>query len=144
DLKRDLVDIVESPNVPADVLQALAGETGALLSQEDVSAYRELDPGNARLRNLVHQMLDSEAWRLLWMPTCWPYYEPEGEFAKPTAQTLTKRLIFSSWQVVPKVVAALMTYEAERRMLGIDPDGEPGSQGTEARKKRRGLLRFSV
>src|SRR5204863_9427238 len=67
-----------------------------------------------------------------------------GEFAQPGAQELTKRLIFSSWQVVPKVVAALMTYEAERRMLAINPAGEPGSQGLEARKKRRGLLRFSV
>jgi hypothetical protein len=144
DLKRNLVDVVEGPSAPAEVLQALSGDRGALLSREDVSAYRELDPGNARLRNLVHDMLDSEAWRLLWMPPSWRYYEPEGEFAQPAAQTLTKRLIFSSWQVVPKVVAALMTYEAERRMLGISPGGEPGSQGPEARKKRRGLLRFSV
>ena len=144
DLKRYLVDIVEGPSVSAGVLQALSGDTGALLSREDVSAYRELDPGNARLRNLVHDMMDSEAWRLLWMPPSWRYYEPEGEFAQPAAQTLTKRLIFSSWQVVPKVVAALMTYEAERRMLGIGPEGEPGSQGPEARKKRRGLLRFGV
>src|SRR5947208_15627527 len=37
-----------------------------------------------------------------------------------------------------------MTYETERRMLGISPGGEAGSQGPEARKKRRGLLRFSV
>jgi len=144
DLKRDLIKIVEGPTIPADVLKALSGDTGALLSKEDVSAYRELDPGNARLRNLEHDMLDSEAWRLLWMPPSWRYYEPEGEFAQPAAQTLTKRLIFSSWQVVPKVVAALITYEAERRMLGIGPAGEPGSQGPEARKKRRGLLRFSV
>jgi hypothetical protein len=144
DLKRALVDLVEGPSVPAEVFQALSGDTGALLSREDVSAYRELDPGNARLRNLVHSMLDSEAWRLLWMPPSWRYYEPEGEFAQPAAQTLTKRLIFSSWQVVPKVVAALVTYETERRMLGIGPAGEPSSQGPEARKKRRGLLRFSV
>jgi len=88
-------------------------------------------------------MLDCEAWRLLWIPPAWPYYKPEGEFARPGAQNLTKRLIFSSWQVVPKVVAALLTYEAERRMLGVSPEGEAGGQGPEARKKRRGLLRFS-
>ena len=123
---------------------SLAKRTGALLSREDVSAYRELDPGNARLRNLVHDMLDSEAWRLLWIPPSWPYYEPEGEFAQPGAQGLTKRLIFSSWQVVPKVVAALMTYEAERRMLGIEARRRARQPGAEARKKRRGLLRFGV
>ena len=144
DLKRDFVNIIEGPRVPAEVVQALSGNTGALLSREDVLAYRQLDPGNARLRNLVHDMLDSEAWRFLWMPPSWHYYEPEGEFAQPAAQILTKRLIFSSWQVVPKVVAALITHEAERRMLGIGPSGESGSQGPEARKKRGSLLRFSV
>jgi len=46
--------------------------------------------------------LDSEAWRLLWMPPSWQYYEPEGEFAPPAGRDITKRLIFSSWQVVPK------------------------------------------
>jgi hypothetical protein len=103
-----------------------------------------MDPGNARLRNLVHDILDSGAWRLLWIPPSWPYYETEGEFANTKVRGLTKRLIFSSWQVVPKVVAALLTYEAERRMLGIAPEGEPESHGAEARRKRRGLLRFSV
>ena len=58
---------------------------------------------------------------------------PPGATTSPKASSrslrpraLTKRLIFSSWQVVPKVVAALLTYEAERRMLGIDPDGRAG------------------
>ena len=143
DLKRDLVNKVEGPSVPAESFRALSGSTSLLLSKDDVSAYCELDPGNARLRNLIHEMLDCEAWRLLWMPPSWRYYESEAEFASPAALALTKRLIFSSWQVVPKVVAALMTYEAERRMLGIGSTGERGSQGPESRKKHGGLLRFS-
>jgi hypothetical protein len=144
DLKRVFVGAVSSSQVRPEVFHALSGDTGVFLSREDVSAYCQLDPGNARLRNLLHEMLDSETWRLLWMPPSRRYYQPEGEFARLGAQSLTKRLIFSSWQVVPKVVAALMTYEAERRMLGIGPKGEPGSQGAEARKKRSGLLRFSA
>jgi hypothetical protein len=143
DLKRDFIDVVEGKADCVDVVKALAGNSSTLLSSEDVSAYCQLDPGNARLRNLVHDMLDNEAWRLLWIPSSWRYYQPEGEFAQESAQRLTKRLIFSSWQVVPKVVAALITYEAERRMLGIGPAGKPGSQSPEVRKARRGLLRFS-
>jgi Helicase conserved C-terminal domain len=143
DLKRSVVDDLESCGLSAEIFQALSGDTGLLLSRGDVSAYRELDPGNARLRNLIHEMLDCDAWRLLWIPPSWRYYESGGEFASPAALALTKRLIFSSWQVVPKVVAALMTYEAERRMLGIGPRGEPASQGPESRKKHAGLLRFS-
>ena len=144
DLKRKFVDRVELGTEPTEALRLLSGDTGTLLSSDDVSAYRQLDPGNARIRNLLRDMLDSEAWRLLWMPPSWQYYAPTGEFALPTVQKLTKRLIFSSWQVVPKAVAALMTYEAERRMLGIGEEGEPDSQGPEARRRRRGLLRFSV
>lgn len=144
DLKRKFVERLALGTEPTEALRVLSGDTGTLLSRDDVAAYRQLDPGNARIRNLVRDMLDSEAWRLLWMPPCWQYYAPEGEFELPSVQKLTKRLIFSSWQVVPKAVAALLTYEAERRMLGIARDGEPDSQGPEARKKRRGLLRFSV
>jgi len=144
DLKRNLVDMIAGPGISTGTFEALSGDTGTLLSKEDVSAYRALDPGNARLRNLVRDMLDSETWRLLWIPPSWRYYESEGEFARPSVQPLTKRLIFSSWQVVPKVVAALITYEAERRMLSIGQGGEAGSNGSEARRKRRGLLRFSL
>jgi hypothetical protein len=141
DLKQKFSRVIEGSQVPIPTIEAT--DRGLFLNNEDVTAYRELDPGNARLRNLVHDMLDSEAWRLLWIPPSWKYYEAEGEFAQVPGG-VTKRLIFSSWQVVPKVVAALMTHEAERRMLGIGPGGEPGSQSAEARKRRRGLLRFSV
>lgn len=143
DIKRDFVDAVEGPTLPPQVLAALSGNTGALLSKQDVDDYRALDPSNARLRNLVHDMLDSEAWRMLWIPSSWNYYQPDGEFAVPAARTLTKRLIFSSWQVVPKVVAALMTYEAERRMLDVHETGEPGGHASDARKGRGSRLKFS-
>jgi hypothetical protein len=144
DLKRALVDRLEGQGAAPETCQALRADGGAVLSREDVSAYRQLDPGNARLRSLMHDMLGSGTWRLLWVPPSWRYYKHEGEFAEPGVQSLTKRLIFSSWQVVPKVVGALVSYEAERRMLGIGPAGEPGSHTADARKKRRGLLRFSV
>jgi hypothetical protein len=144
DPKRRFIETVEGTQSPAKILQALCADTGILLSREDVSSHRQLDPCNARLRNLVVAMLDSEAWRLLWVPPSWHYYEPEGEFSQPACKALTKRLIFSSWQVVPKVVAAFLSYEAERRMLGIGPSGEPGSQAPEARRRRGALLRFGV
>ena len=144
DLKRHFVARVEGTGASRDVFDALARDAGSLLSTEEISAYRQLDPGNARLRHLVHDVLDGDGWRLLWIPSSWHYYRPEGEFARPDTASLTKRLIFSSWQVVPKVVAALVSYDAERRMLAIGPDGEPGSQSPEARKSRRGLLRFSA
>jgi hypothetical protein len=51
-------------------------------------------------------------------------------------------LVFSNWSVVPKVIASLASYEAERcAMLSFDSDAK---NTEEARQKRRPLLRFSL
>ena len=49
--------------------------------------------------------------------------------------------MFSSWQVVPKAIATLISYEVERRMI---TSHDPDAQNTqEARKARRPLLNFA-
>jgi hypothetical protein len=81
------------------------------------------------------------AWQLLWLPPSLSYYRLEGAFAQPALKDFTKRLVFSCWRVVPKVVATLLSYEAERNMVCSfeeHPDYTP-----EARDRRRGLLRFA-
>lgn len=53
---------------------------------------------------------------------------------------MTKRLIFSSWTVVPQAVAAVLSYEAERRMMQERDRRARNTQ--EARRKMRSLLQF--
>ena len=106
-----------SPAKGAALAEAVS-TSGSLLSWDDVERYQRIDPQNARLRYLLHEFVDRGAWQLLWLPPSLPYYEPSGPHANPDTATLTKRLIFSSWQVVPKVVSALVSYEVERRMIG--------------------------
>jgi hypothetical protein len=119
-----------------------AGGGGLLLSWSDLVRYQAVDPANARLRALQADTIGRGAWRLLWVPPSLPYYRPAGPFAEPDLQRLTKRLVFSSWHVVPKAVAALLSYAAEREMatsaLGPDAANTP-----EARGRRGGLLRFA-
>ena len=74
-------------------------------------------------------MLDSEAWRLLWIPPSWRYYEPEGEFAQPERPDADEAADLLVVAGRPEGRRGAADYEAERRMLGIGPDGEPGSQG---------------
>jgi hypothetical protein len=76
-----------------------------------------------------------------WLPPALPYYQLAGVYAGVEGERLTKRLIFSSWHVVPKAVAALLSYEAERRMAGVSESERPNT--LEERKKRQGLLRFA-
>jgi hypothetical protein len=123
----------------AHLTDAVRASNSLLLRPEDIDAYRRIDPANARLRALEADTIDREMWRVLWMPPSLPYYRVGGPFADAPPD-LTKRLVFSAWQVVPKVVSALITYEAERRMLSVPADGAAGSH----QRTNTQLLRFGV
>ncbi len=113
----------------------------ALLSWRDIERYRSVDPGNPRLRQLQEEMIESKAWRLLWLPPSLPYYELGGPFADPQLQRLTKRLVFSAWKVVPKALASVLSYSAEREMMRSRGGRPMNTQ--EARAKRARMLEFA-
>lgn len=111
------------------------------ISWEAFEDYRALDAGNPRMRSLFRDAIECGAWRLLWIPPSLPYYEPEPPYDDPKLARFTKRLVFSSWAVVPKAIASLVSYEAERRaMVGRRrrPRNTP-----EERERIRPLLRFA-
>jgi hypothetical protein len=124
---RALVDAVEKSgpaHVPLDIIRN----------------YQPIDPlPNARFRELTRQLSEQGAFDVLWLPPSLPYYPLSGPFEK--AKGLTKRLIFSAWHLVPRSIASLLSYECERRAFTAD-EKEPKNT-LEARKNRRGLLRFS-
>ena len=68
------------------------------------------------MREMVSDQLDRGVWRLLWVPPTLPYWPLEGPFHDKAG--VTKTLLFSAWNVVPDVVSAILSYEAERRMTG--------------------------
>jgi len=122
---------------------ALKGSRESHITQADIKRYRQIDPANARLRVLLRDVIDNGAWKLLWLPPARPYYlaPKRSVYAQSGIQNFTKRLVFSAWQVVPKVIAALVSYEAERQM---SRHGDPEVINTASeRKKRRPLLRFA-
>jgi hypothetical protein len=95
----------------------LAGALRAVRRQMSWKAferYEDLAPSNARMRSLAADTVD-KTWDLVWLPPSMPYYLPGPPFDRPDAQTLTKRLIFSAWNVVPRAIAGFVSYEAERR-----------------------------
>jgi Helicase conserved C-terminal domain len=86
------------------------------LDRQALRRYEPIDFGNARLRNLAADTVDAGWWRLLWIPPSLPYFLPDGPYAEPFAATVTKRLVFSSWAATPTAVAALLSYDVERRI----------------------------
>ena len=86
-----------------------------LLNWDDVVAYGRVDPQNGRLRWLLDDLERHRAFELLWIPPSMRYYNTGSVYESPEAAIFTKRLIFSGWRVVPKVVSSLVSFEAERR-----------------------------
>lgn len=141
DLKRAFERACHDPRQARPLARTLGVADGLLLSWADLAAYRSIDPTNARLRTLLADTIESGAWRLLWMPPTLPYYQLGGAFADPALRRFTKRLVFSSWKVVPKAIAALVSYAAERAMMQSFEEAPENTP--EARRRRRGLLRFA-
>lgn len=102
-----------TPNVIAEVLENFQQ---SFLPASAIEQWLAIDPANAKLREIVGSHLDHGLWRLLWLPPTLRYWPLEGPF-KENAKA-TKTLMFSAWNVVPDVVSAFLSYEAERRMSG--------------------------
>ena len=114
DLRRRLDRAATRP--PDDLLACMRSPNGHLLRRQTIEAYKKLDPGNARMRALVRDTIDRGLWQLLWMPPSMPYSKPSGPY--DGQDEATKALVFSAWTAVPDAIAAICSFEAERRMIG--------------------------
>jgi hypothetical protein len=145
ELKKSFHAAVQSGGTP-ELYHALSQPAAGLLPWDDVLAYRAIDPANSRLRELLQDTVEKDLWRMLWLPPSMPYYSLGGAFADGKSMETTKRLVFSSWKVVPKVIATVLSHEAERRMIGSSySEGEDVTitNSTEGRKRIAALLRFT-
>ena len=140
DIKRKLKVGIEA-QTDSSLAKAVRSLGDGMLDRETIESYGKLDPGNAKLRSLAADTVGREAWRLLWIPPSLPYYDGSGPYADPNLSRYTKRLVFSCWKVVPKAIASVLSYEAERKMIRQFRKNAKNTQ--EAREKRRGLLRFT-
>ena len=110
------------------LLKALAERS---LRVSELNSYDKVDPRNGRLRALANYAFEGRdgtevelgqqplAGRV-WMPPTLPYHHcPKLKDVDPQAlpqpYAVSKALVFSDWQVVPDTIAAILSYEAERR-----------------------------
>jgi len=93
--------------------------------RNDINHYKNIKYPNPRLRKLISEAFANHGEWLLWVPPSLPYYELGGPFQKSTG--FSKILVFSAWVMVPRMIAALISYEAERKTIGLSsykPDSE--------------------
>jgi hypothetical protein len=114
--KRALMERLEDGD-GEELAAALTEDKQLVLDQGVLRGKQALEPPHARLQWLLDQTVGADLWKLLWLPPSLPYYELGGPFAEAARRGVTKRLVFSAWRVVPRALASLLSYEAERRML---------------------------
>lgn len=86
------------------------------LNRNLIDSYEELPPMNARLEELKEKAFITGAEKYLWVPPARPYYPLQGVYRD--SEPFSKILVFSSWEMVPRMVGAMISYEAERRTVG--------------------------
>lgn len=86
------------------------------INEREVSKYKRLPDTNARFTQLKEIALPKNAEKLMWIPPSLPYYEFGGCFSGMSR--FSKILVFSAWEMVPRAIATLLSYEAERLTVG--------------------------
>jgi len=141
ELKRRFESVVLKKDVKASLVSLLKKNVSRMLRARTIGTFGEIAAGNPKIRALLANGLDNGSWKLLWVPASLPYYRPSGAYKQKELQGYTKSLIFSSWQVVPKAIAMICSYEAERRMVTAYRDAKLDYR--EERKARKPLLTFT-
>lgn len=96
----------------AALLEAIKTTRPSCLNRRRIREFRPLVPTNGRMRSLMNDIFEDNLDQHLWIPPSLPYYGGgNSKAARPT-----KALVFSSWSMVPDAIAAILSYEAERRM----------------------------
>ena len=107
------------------------------LNKKAVNKYKPLPPVNARFERLKNEAIDAKSALLLWVPPTKPYYTPQGAFKG--VDSFSKILVFSSWEMVPKMIASLLSFEAERLAIG-----KLGGDYFSEKRSPQGRLTFKV
>ena len=87
------------------------------IDRKRLEHYGELPLNNARLEELKRLIFEQRSELYIWVPPSRPYYELEGVYKDSAG--FSKILVFSSWEMVPRVIGSMISYEAERKTVGI-------------------------
>ncbi len=87
------------------------------VDKKRINKYGVLPSNNVRLEDLKCRIFNNQSELYMWVPPSKPYYNLEGVYRN--SQGFSKILVFSSWEMVPKMIGSLISYEAERRTVGV-------------------------
>lgn len=139
ELKKHIVNALRKSAVAAGC------KTDALLlKKSSINRYRAISPAHGKLKYL-HDLVfgernEKKSHLLLWVPASTPYYKAGGPFESDDARQFSKLLLFSSWEMVPRMISVMMSYYAERYTFGTQKKQRYGSRPGEGRLRVGGPL----
>ena len=86
------------------------------LNRRALENYEKLPETNARLEALKNSIFQNNSELFLWVPPSKPYYELSGVYKN--SEGFSKILVFSAWEMVPRMIGCMVSYEAERLTIG--------------------------
>lgn len=101
-LRERLVEALEQPD--QNLCEAL-GTPGLFLSD---TVAEGAESGHARTAALARTLIDAGLHRVAWLPPSKPSHVLGGPFATLGDGARTKRLLFSSWRMVPRAVSTVL------------------------------------
>ena len=104
------------------------------INPNQVNDYQKLPSTNARLEKLKEVAFEGGSELYLWVPPSRPYYALQGAYRN--SENFSKILVFSAWEMVPRMIGSMISYETERRTVG-----RLGSQSKNVDKKN---LRYNA
>ncbi|WP_437718149.1 helicase-related protein [Sorangium sp. So ce448] len=129
----------------ADLAKAATPAAEVRLSRTRLRDYSHAEHPSPKLRALLDAM-PRQVLALPWIPPSRPWWPLGGVFreAATGAEKPSKTLVFSRFRAVPRALATLLSYEAER--AAFQPEGSRRfgywtRQRSEARKARKGRAR---
>jgi len=90
-----------------------------MLKKRQLHNYQPIVANNARLeklREILFEKGKNGVEKLLWIPPSKLYYTTGSIFDKN--DKFSKMLVFSSWEMVPRMISVMLSYEAERLTIG--------------------------
>lgn len=117
-----------------------------LLSKYAINNYRPIPAANGKIKYL-HDLVfgtrhEKKTQLLLWVPASNPYYKAGGVFESNEARNFSKIILFSSWEMVPRMISIMMSYYSELYTLGELKKVEAEIRYTSQKKNRYGENRF--
>lgn len=117
-----------------------------LLRKYAINNYYPIPPAHGKLK-FLHDLVfgersEKKAHLLLWMPASDPYYKTGGVFESEEAKRFSKIILFSSWEMVPRMISVMMSYYAERYTFGMLKKRQPELRYIAQKKNRYGESRL--